>query len=116
MTSSKLSLVSLFMILPEWPQVVDLDGNQLNQFMTKQFHIFPWFYAQDAEIFVTALLKAHEEEMDFESKQALGETESVKYKGMVKTPWWFIRGKLISKWRRHISCYLLSLHNMQLLS
>ena len=37
---------------------------------------------QDADIFVTALLKAHEEDLDYESKQALGVTENIKYKGL----------------------------------
>ena len=36
---------------------------------------------QDAEIFVTALVKAHEEELDYESKQTLGQADNVKYKG-----------------------------------
>ena len=39
-------------------------------------------FVQEVEIFVTALVKAHEEELDYESKQALGETENIKYKGI----------------------------------
>ena len=55
--------------------------------MTKCFSIYSVtksiLYHQDAEIFVTALLKAHEEELDFESKQDLGETSNKQYKGKI---------------------------------